>query len=98
MDPDKTCSDTSECEDSERPTIRLCRFISGAEGPCNGMATWALEKSDTPEHVFYTCDAHLAAGIKISGLPAKIELPNAHAGGKRKKTNCTCRSLEWEKI
>ena len=59
---------------SDRPTMRMCRFISGAKGPCYGSIAWYLEKTNGGEAGFYVCDAHLAAGSRLAGLPARIEL------------------------
>lgn len=59
---------------SDRPTMRMCRFISDVRGPCFGAISWCLEKVNSDEPGFYVCDAHLAAGARAAGLPARIEL------------------------
>ena len=58
----------------ERPTMRMCRFISDRIGPCHGAIMWRLERNGSAEPGFYVCDAHLAAGARASGLPARIDI------------------------
>ena len=58
----------------ERPTMRMCRFITGRAGPCHGAIMWRLERNGSLEPGFYVCDAHLAAGARASGLPARIDI------------------------
>ena len=77
---------------SDRPTMRMCRFISGEYGPCYGPITWCLEKLDAGSAVFYACDAHLAAGIWHSGFPVRIEKPE-HKDGKKHPAVSRCKSL-----
>lgn len=77
---------------SDRPTMRMCRFISGNDGPCYGPIMWCLEKVDVENAVFYVCDAHLAAGIWHSGFPARIEKPEQSDKNKHPAVS-RCKSL-----
>lgn len=61
---------------SDRATKFLCRFVVGGHGPCYEDVSWFLEGTNEKELGFYVCDAHLAAGVKASGLPARIEAPD----------------------
>ena len=65
---------SEERKTSDRPTMRMCRFISDVRGPCYGAISWCLEKVGSLEPGFYVCDAHLAVGARAAGLPARIEL------------------------
>lgn len=69
---------------SDRVTQKLCRFITGGHGPCYEDVAWFLEDVEKRGQGFYVCDAHLAAGIRASGLPARIEAPEPDPKEKRR--------------
>jgi len=57
--------------------MKMCRFIEMTEPPCCGGYRWNLAHEDGSS--FVTCDAHLAEGIRRSGLPAYIGSPEKPA-------------------
>ena len=51
-------------------TRELCTLISDNSAQCKGDPTWQLHST---ERCMYVCDAHLAAGLRMCGLPALID-------------------------
>ena len=64
-----TNSELSETKNNKKPTIRMCRFIHMINPSCVGAHTWKLEAEGVK---FVVCDVHLAAGIRITGMPALV--------------------------
>lgn len=82
---------------SDRVTQRLCRFVACNSGQCYGDAAWLLEDTDHDENGFYVCDAHLSAGVRMIGLPARIEAPSAIVVEKKIKARSNCKPLSSTK-
>lgn len=57
-------------ERNEKPTIDMCYYKEGPEGPCVETPQWKL-KGETKR--FKVCDHHLAWGIRLSGYPALVD-------------------------
>lgn len=51
-------------------TIELCTLVADNYNKCSGDPMWELH---TKERCMYVCDAHLALGLRICGLPALVE-------------------------
>ena len=58
-------------ERKEKPTIDMCYFRDETfRNPCACSPSWKLEGD---KYRFKVCDEHLAWGIRLSGLPARVD-------------------------
>lgn len=71
-------------EKKEKPTIDMCYYKEGPEGPCTEAPQWKL-KGETKR--FKVCDQHLAWGIRLSGYPALVDKYEAIPKGKVEECN-----------
>ena len=51
-------------------TRELCTLIADGSVLCRGEPMWQLHST---ERCMYVCDAHLAMGLRMCGLPALID-------------------------
>lgn len=51
-------------------TKELCSLITDINVQCKGEPAWQLHSR---ERCMYVCDTHLAAGLRMCGLPALID-------------------------
>lgn len=64
-------------EHPRKQTVDLCYHKEADGSPCSEKVMWKL-KCEGTNKAFKVCDVHLAWGLRLSGLPARVDafIPN----------------------